>query len=45
LAAKVAKKAHADGISIREAALKMGVLSADELNKALDLMAMTKPGL
>jgi fumarate hydratase class II len=45
LAAKVAKQAHSEGITVRAAALKMEVLPEDELDKALDLMAMTKPGV
>lgn len=45
LAAKVAKLAHAEGITVRAAALKMEVLPVAELDKALDLMAMTSPGL
>jgi fumarate hydratase class II len=45
LAAKVAKLAHAENLTVREAAIKMNVLPVKELDKALDLMAMTKPGL
>ena len=41
-AAQVAKEAHKEGITVREAALKLGVLPEDELNKALDLFSMTK---
>jgi fumarate hydratase class II len=32
-AAKVARKAHADGTTLREAALALGVLSADEFDR------------
>ncbi len=45
LAAKVAKKAYAEGKSVREAAREMKVLPDAELERVLDLMAMTKPGL
>lgn len=45
LAAKLAKEAFATGKSLREVALAHKVLPEDELNKVLDLMAMTKPGL
>ena len=40
-AAAVAKLAHKEGISVREAAIQLEVLPEDELSKALDLMAMT----
>ena len=40
-AAAVAKLAHKEGISVRDAAIKLEVLPQDELAKALDLMAMT----
>lgn len=45
LAAKVAKKAYQEKKSVRQAAREMKVLSDAELDKVLDLMAMTKPGL
>ncbi|MBN8547746.1 MAG: class II fumarate hydratase [Deltaproteobacteria bacterium] len=45
LAAKVAKKAYQDDQTVRQAALEMKVLPEAELDKVLDLMAMTKPGL
>lgn len=45
LAAKVAKKALAENKTVREAALEMKVMQPDRLDKVLDLMAMTKPGL
>ncbi len=44
-AAKVAKDAYAEGLTVREMALKQELLPPEELDKALDLMAMTKPGL
>ncbi|HSG80525.1 MAG TPA: lyase family protein, partial [Acidimicrobiia bacterium] len=40
-AAAVAKKAFAEGKTVREAALEMGVLPPDELDAALDLYPMT----
>jgi fumarate hydratase class II len=45
LAAKVAKKAYQENKTVREAALEMKVLPPAELDKVLNLMAMTKPGL
>ena len=44
-AAQIAKEAHKSGATLREVASKHGVLPPDELERALDLMAMTKPGL
>ncbi len=44
-AAKVAKLAWVEGKSVRQAAMEMNVLSAEELERVLDLKAMTKPGL
>lgn len=44
-AAKVAKKALAEGKTVREAAREMKVLPDAELDKVLDLMSMTRPGL
>jgi len=43
--AQVSKLATQENLSVREAALKMGVLSAEELDKVLDLYAMIRPGL
>lgn len=43
VAAKVAKKAHSEGLTVRQAALAMEVLPEAELNEALNLMAMTTP--
>lgn len=45
LAAKVAKEAYQTGETLRQVALRHNVLPQEELDKALDLMAMTKPGL
>ena len=44
-AAKVAKQAFRDNKTVRQTAKEMGVLSEQALEKALDLEAMTKPGL
>lgn len=44
-AAKLAKQAFAEGKTIREVALAEKVLPPEELDKALNLMAMTKPGV
>jgi len=45
LAAKIAKKAFAEDKTVREVAAEMGVLDQAELDRVLDLMAMTRPGL
>jgi fumarate hydratase class II len=44
-AAEVAKTAFAQGRGVREVALEMAVLPADELDAALDLRAMTEGGI
>lgn len=44
-AAQIAKKALAQDKTVRQVAREMGVLSDTELDRVLDLMAMTKPGL
>ncbi len=44
-AAEIAKEAHKTGSSVREVALKHKVLPPDELDRVLDLLSMTKPGL
>ncbi len=44
-AAEVAKKAFAEGKNVREVALEMNVLPADELDAALDLRPMTEGGI
>jgi len=41
--AKIALKAHRDGTSLRDAALALGILSADDFDKWIDPAAMTKP--
>ena len=43
--AEVAKKAFSEGRGVREVALEMGVLPADELEAALDLRPMTEGGV
>ena len=44
-AAKIAKEAFASGRGVREVALEMAILPEDELDKALDLRAMTEGGV
>jgi fumarate hydratase, class II len=41
--AKIALKAHRDGTSLREAALALGILSAEDFDKWIDPAAMTRP--
>jgi len=43
-AAKIAKKAHKDGTTLKEAALALGLVKADDFDKWVDPMKMTKPG-
>jgi fumarate hydratase class II len=44
-AAEIAKKAFATGKGVKEIALELGVLPADELERALDLRSMTEGGI
>ena len=44
-AAAIAKQAFAEGKGVREVALERGVMSSEELDKALDLRAMTEGGI
>lgn len=44
-AAQIAKRALKEDKTVRQVAREMGVLSESELERVLDLMAMTKPGL
>jgi fumarate hydratase, class II len=44
-AAQVAKRAFAEDKTVREVAREMKLMKEEELDKVLDLMAMTKPGL
>jgi fumarate hydratase class II len=41
--AKIALKAHRDGTSLREAALALGIVSAEDFDRWIDPAAMTKP--
>ena len=43
-AAKIAKKAHADGTTLREAAVALGLVSAGDFDAWVDPAKMTKPG-
>ncbi len=43
-AAKIAKKAHKDGTTLREAALALGLVSAEDFDKWVDPVKMTKAG-
>ncbi len=42
-AAKIAKKAHAEGSSLQEAGIALGLLTAEEFEKWVDPMTMIKP--
>jgi fumarate hydratase class II len=44
-AAKVVKKAMSEGKDVRSVVLELGLLPADELDKALDVLAMTRGGV
>jgi len=44
-AAELAKEAYKTGSSVREVALKHKLLPPEELDRILDLLSMTKPGL
>lgn len=44
-AAKVAKKAYAENKTVREVVKELGLLPDSEVEKVLDLTAMTKPGV
>ena len=41
--AKIAQKAHQDGTSLREAALALGLVSAEDFDQWMDPAAMTRP--
>jgi fumarate hydratase, class II len=43
-AAAIAKQAHRDGSTLREAALASGAVSADDYDRWVDPEAMTHPG-
>jgi len=42
-AAKIAKMAHQDGASLRETAIKLGLLSGEEFDQAVVPERMTRP--
>lgn len=44
-AAKLGKEAYQTGETLRNLVLKHGLMSEAELDKALDLLSMTRPGL
>ena len=44
-AAKVVKKAMSEGKDLRTVVLELGLMSAEELDKALDVLAMTRGGV
>jgi fumarate hydratase class II len=43
-AAKIAKKAHHDGTTLREAAVALGLLTAEQFDAWVDPKQMTQPG-
>jgi len=43
-AAKVAKTAHANGTTLKEEALRLGLVSADEFERLMQPEKMTRPG-
>jgi fumarate hydratase class II len=43
-AAKIAKKAHRENTTLREAALALGLVSGEDFDKWVDARKMTKPG-
>jgi fumarate hydratase class II len=43
-AAKIAKKAHKDGTSLKEAAVALGLVTAEDFDRWVDPKAMTQPG-
>ena|SRR5687768_5218056 len=43
-AAKIAKKAHKDGTTLKEAAVALGLLSAEQFDQWVDARKMTEPG-
>ncbi|HYD31013.1 MAG TPA: class II fumarate hydratase [Azospirillaceae bacterium] len=43
-AAEIAKKAHREGLTLRAAALATGYVSADEYDRWVEPLAMTRPG-
>ena len=43
-AAKIAKKAHAEGTTLKEAALALGLVTSDQFDEWVDPKKMTEPG-
>jgi fumarate hydratase class II len=43
-AAKIAKKAHKDGTTLKQAAVELGFVTAADFDQWVDAMKMTKPG-
>jgi fumarate hydratase class II len=43
-AARIAKKAHQDGTTLKEAAVALGLLTAEQFDKWVDARRMTEPG-
>jgi fumarate hydratase class II len=43
-AAKIAKKAHKDGTTLKEAALALGLVTAEDFDRWVDAKKMTEPG-
>ena len=43
-AAEIAKKAHREGSTLREAALALGYVSGEQFDRWVDAEAMTRPG-
>ena len=43
-AAKIAKKAHKDGTTLKEAAVALGLLTAEQFDQWVDARKMTEPG-
>ena len=44
-AAKIAKKAHTEGISLKDAAMQLGLLTEEQFEKWVRPEEMIKPGL
>jgi len=44
-AAKVAKKAHKEGLTLKEAVIQLGLLTAEKFDEAVKPESMIKPGL
>ena len=44
-AAKIAKKAHAEGTTLKEAALALGLVTAEDFDKWIKPEEMIKPGM